>query len=306
MDRIDGSLESYLYGHGQVFVTIVGHDSGNTSYGVAMGAERWFVKHAEDVEAVRRLESAIRFHHAVHHPAIIPLRGSLRTPAGLAIVHEWRDGEVLNDLLAPGGLPRDHPGSAHTRFRALPVREIVAAVDVMIEAHVEVARRGFVAVDFYDGAILYDFVHRRVHLCDLDSYRPGPYVLDRDRQYGSSRFMAPEEWRRGAVIDERTTVFTLGRTAFVLLSAGPRGEEERGLWRADPRLHAVARRAAAPDPWDRIATVAELLTAWRAGRRVSDDERLQVRVTEGRGTARRPPPDRTTVSPRPGAARRCP
>jgi serine/threonine protein kinase len=262
--RIDGHLEDYLHAQGQVFVTIRGHDSGNTSYGVTVGADRWFVKHAEDVESIRLLESAIRFHGAVRHTAIIPLRGWLRTPAGLAIVHEWRDGEVLNDPLAPGGLPRDRRGSAHARFRALPVPEIVAAVDVIIEVHLEVARRGFVAVDFYDGAIIYDFARRQVHLCDLDSYRPGPYVLDRHRQYGSTRFMAPEEWRRGAVIDERTTVFTLGRTAFVLLSVGARGEEESGLWRAGPRLHAVARRATATAAGDRIATVAELLAAWRA------------------------------------------
>lgn len=265
VDRIDGSLEDHLRALGRVFATIRGHDSGNTSYGVAIGAERWFVKCAEDVEAVGHLESAIRFHGTVRHAAIIPLRGSLRTSRGMAIVHEWREGEVLNDPFAPGALPRDSPGSAHARFRALPVPEIVAAVDAILEAHAEVARRGFVAVDFYDGAIMYDFARRQVHLCDLDSYRPGPYVLELDRQYGSTRFMAPEEWRRGATIDERATVFTLGRTAFVLLSAGPRGEEEHGLWRAGPRLHAVARRATAPAPSDRIATVAELLAAWRAG-----------------------------------------
>src|SRR5215472_13677062 len=144
--RIDGSLEDYLHAHGEVFVTIRGHDSRNTSYGVAIGPERWFVKHAEDVEAVGHLESAIRFHRAVRHPAIIALRGSLRTPTGLAIVHEWREGEVLNDPMAPGALPRDSPSSAYARFRALPVPEIVAAVDRIVEAHVEVARRGFVAV----------------------------------------------------------------------------------------------------------------------------------------------------------------
>lgn len=63
----------------------------------------------------------------------------------------------------------------------------------------------------------------RERLCDLDSYRPGPNILDRDRQHGSTRFMAPEEFCRGAQIDERTTVFTLGRAAYVLLSDGPRG-----------------------------------------------------------------------------------
>ena len=38
--------------------------------------------------------------------------------------------------------------------------------------------------------------------------------------FGSSRFMAPEEFERGALIDERTNVFTMGRTAAVLLADG--------------------------------------------------------------------------------------
>ena len=75
-------------------------------------------------------------------------------------------------------------------------------------------------MDFYDGAIIYDFENQRVHLCDLDLYRPGPYVLDRERQYGSTRFMAPEEFEKRATIDERITVFALGRAAFVFLSEG--------------------------------------------------------------------------------------
>jgi hypothetical protein len=57
-----------------------------------------------------------------------------------------------------------------------------------------------VAVDFYDGCLIYDFAGRAIWLCDLDSYRPGPYVLDRDRQYGSARFMAPEELTKGATM----------------------------------------------------------------------------------------------------------
>jgi serine/threonine-protein kinase len=262
--RVDEPLERHLRRAGRVFVTIRGHDSRNTSYGIAIAGERWFVKHGQDPEAVRLLESAVRFHRTVRHPAIVPLRARIETPDGLAVVHEWRDGEVLNDPLAPGALPREHPRSAFSRFRALPVREVLEALDAILDAHLAVAARGFVAVDLYDGAILYDFARRRVHLCDLDAYRPGPYVLDRDRQYGSTRFMAPEEFRRGALVDERTTVFALGRTAFVLLGDGLRGEPEPWRWRAGPALHRVAVRATAPAPEDRHGSVADLAAAWRA------------------------------------------
>jgi len=253
--RVDRPIAEHLATSGDVFVTITGHDSGNTSYGVSVAGERWFVKHASDAAAVAMLENAVRFHAAVRHPAIVPLAATLRTRDGLALVHPWRDGEVLNDPLLPGGVRRDDPRSSFARFRALPAPEIVAALDKIFDAHVAIARAGFVAVDFYDGAIIYDFAMRSVHLVDLDSYSP-PYTLDRERQFGSTRFMAPEELRRGAAIDERTTVFTLGRTAFVLLG-------DAASWRADPRRREVALRATAANPADRFATVDELDRAWR-------------------------------------------
>ena len=258
--RIDGPLAHYLASAGDVFATIAGHDSRNTSYGVAVGGDRWFVKHAADADAIRELESAVRFHAAVRHDAIVPLAGVIEAADGLALVHPWRPGEVLDDPLAPCARPRADPGSAFARFRALPVPELVAAVDTVFDAHVAIARAGFVAVDFYDGAVMYDFSTRAVHLIDLDSYRP-PYTLDRDRQFGSSRFMAPEECQRGVMIDERTTVYTLGRTAFVVLG-GERGDPNPTSWRADPRRHAVVLRATAERPADRFATVAELQRAW--------------------------------------------
>ena len=130
------------------------------------------------------MESPIVFHGAVQHPAIIPLMGWFRTSAGLAIVYEFQDGLIVNDPLAPGARPRQHPDSTYARFRHLPVDEIIRALDAVFDAHVAAANRGFVAVDFYDGAIIYDFENQQVHLSDLDSYRPGPYTLDRDRQYG--------------------------------------------------------------------------------------------------------------------------
>src|SRR5439155_23219948 len=152
--------------------------------------------------------------------------------------------------------------------------------DTVFDSHVAVANAGFVAVDFYDGAIIYDFEHRQVHLCDLDSYRPGPYRFDRDRQYGSTRFMAPEEFERGATIDERTMVFTLGRAAFVFLSEGQRGENDMHLWRCRRTLYDVARAATELDPDKRFASVTEFLTAWRSAR---------ARLTLISQNGRRPP-----------------
>jgi serine/threonine protein kinase len=247
-------VESYLAGIGEVFVVHRGHDSNNISAGVRVGGQPWFVKWATDQVAVGHLESAVRFHRAVTHPTIIGLRAWFRTRSGMVVVHDWADGEVINDPLVPGGKGRDHPASALSRIRCLPAAELVAAVDTILDAHMGVAEAGFVAVDFYDGCLIYDFEHHVLRLCDLDMYRPGPYVLAADRQYGSTRFMAPEEFVRGATIDERTTVFNLGRAAFVLMGRGDNAGEP---------LFDVAHRATRPAPADRYQSVGELTHAWR-------------------------------------------
>jgi serine/threonine protein kinase len=247
---VDLPLEAYLGTVGDVFATMGGRSSGNVCYGVAVGPNRWFVKHAEQPEKVAYLENALRFHRVVSHPAIIPVLGAIRSPHGLATVSPWRRGEDV--------------GSALDRFRALPVPEILAVLDTVFDAHLETTRHGFVAEDFYTGCILYDFQEHVAHLCDLDQYRPGPFRLERERQWGSSRFMAPEEFERGAVIDERTTVFTLGRAAFVFLGDGPQGGTDRALWRAAGSLYDVAMKATRPARTERYESVRALATAWRA------------------------------------------
>ena len=257
-------VEAFLSGLGVVFVVHRGHDSGNTSAAVEIDGRRWFVKWATDPEAVSHLKSAVRFHTTVSHPAIAALRGWFTLPSGMALIHDWITGKVLNDPLVPGGVPRADPRSAFARFRRLDLRENLAAVSTVFDVHRAAADQGFVAVDFYDGCLIYDFGRHAVRLCDLDCYRPGPYILDRDRQYGSTRFMAPEEFRRGAQIDERTTVFTLGRAAFVLLSNGQRGEQARSLWPGSDTQYRVAQTATQADPARRYQSVAELCRSWRS------------------------------------------
>jgi len=133
-------------------------------------------------------------------------------------------------------------------------------LSAIIAAHVDICAAGWIACDFYDGSILYDFARRRTWLVDLDCYRRGAFTNEMGRLFGSTRFMAPEEFERGARIDERTTVFTLGRTISVLMGDG--GLERGAFGGTDAHYRAMA-RACEPDPAARFATVAELAQAWR-------------------------------------------
>ena len=211
-----GDLRRYLDTVGTVFRVFDRQDSGCVSYGVAVDAERWFVKTSTTPPARRALGRAVTFHAAVRHPVIIGLRARFVARAEPVLVYPWVDGVLLHHATVDRGLPRRDPASAWSRFRRLPVAQVEAAMDAIFDAHLAVDRAGFVASDLYDGCFLYDFKRRLMRLLDFDEFRPGPFVAT-EPPCGSSRFMAPEEVL-GGTFDRRTTVFTLGRAARLLLT----------------------------------------------------------------------------------------
>lgn len=253
-----GNLLDYLDSVGTVFRVFDRQDSGCLSYGVAIGAERWFVKTSTTAPARHALGRAVALHAAVRHPVIIGLCGRFVAGSEPVLVYPWADGILLNHATVDPGLPRRDPRSPWSRFRRLPVAEVEAAVNAIFAAHVAVDKAGFVASDLYDGCFMYDFEARQMRLLDFDEYRPGPFVAT-EPPCGSSRFMAPEEIP-GGTFDRRTTVFTLGRAARLLLDAG----DDEAAWRGSARQLAVLHRATRPDPADRYADVGGLVAAWRA------------------------------------------
>ncbi len=260
--------EDLLGGVGRVFARFDSRtqDSGNVSFGVETGGERWFVKTAGDPadvtpflthpERVALLRNAERLAGDFAHPALPALRAVATSAWGPMLVYDWAVGELL---LAPAKRRAD-PDTAFQRFRALPAGEIAAAIGTVIEAHVGLCARGWVACDFYDGALMYDFAARRIALFDLDSYSRGPFTNEMGRLFGSDRFMAPEEFEKGALIDERTTVFNLGRAAAEFLGGGAL---ERAAFRGTDAQHAAMTEACRADRSERFASVADLAAAWR-------------------------------------------
>lgn len=261
--HIDQPLEDYLASIGTI-VRWFGRrdDSRATVLGIDVDGQRYVVKHACDDEAVGWLQSAARFHGAVSHPVIAPLLAELRTPTGLALVEAWAPGEVLHDAYDDTVPPRDDPVSAYRRLLALSATDIARVVSEIIDAHVAVTGAGFVAVDLYEGCVVFDFPTRRTSLIDLDHYTPGPYRLEHERQIGSRAFMAPEEFERDATIDERSTVYTLGRFALMLLGCDRYGPPTPHDFRGSPEQLGVALAACRLDPADRVPTVSALAQLW--------------------------------------------
>lgn len=261
--------ESYLARVGEIFARFDRQDSGNLSYGVEVDGVRYFVKTAGRPDnatsflgheaRVALLHNAVRLARRYSHPALPRLHQVVGSAHGPMLVYDWADGELL-------GVPRDRrddPAGAFARFRALPAEQVVACLDTIVQVHDLLGRGGEVAGDFYDGCLIYDFARNRLSVVDLDGYLPEPYRNEMGRMFGSTRFMAPEEFVLGEVIDQRTTVFTLGRTVLVLLSDGT---ADRRMFRGDSALYEVATRACRPEPEQRYASLAEFCAAWQAAR----------------------------------------
>jgi serine/threonine protein kinase, bacterial len=257
--EIDVQPRTYLEGLGPSFARFDTQDSGNVSYGVRAGDTRFFVKTAGDPadpdpylsfeDRVALLRNAADLARSVAHPALPTLHAVIESPGGPLLVYDWRDGELLGD--------RGPSDSPHERFRALLVTEILAALDTLYELHAELDAAGWVEGDFYDGAMLYDFERRRLTVMDLDTYRREPHRNDMGRMFGSSRFMAPEQFSLGAPIDTRTTAYVLARTALIFLSDSTL---DRPAFRASDADYAVLQEATTA----RFPSYAAFHAAWLA------------------------------------------
>jgi serine/threonine protein kinase, bacterial len=258
--QLAGDLRTYLAEIGTIFRVFDQQDSGCTSYGVRTADRNWFVKYSDRPASIAHMKNAAAFHQAVSHPRIPRLLHAFEDCGGYAQVYEWVDGEVLSTPQYPGREGRNHPDSPHFRFRQLPAASIVSALNAVYDVHAYLERMGYVAVDFYDGAMIYDFSRGELHLCDFDHYVEGPFTLEMDRLYGSSRFMAPEEFARGSRIDHRTNVFAMGAAAFVFLAND--GSRDRHDWRASEALYRAALRAVAPVREERFPSIRAWREAW--------------------------------------------
>src|SRR5262249_39397826 len=91
-------------------------------------------------------------------------------------------------------------------------------------------------------------------------YQDTPFHNDMGRMFGSDRFMAPEEYQRGALIDERTTVFVMGRTALIFLSDGTL---DPAAFRGSRALFDVAAKACRSEREHRYEAMSAFYYAWK-------------------------------------------
>ena len=247
-------------------------DSGNVSWLVRTDQGDLFVKTAGTAgprapgapvpylglsDRIRMLRNAVALAQSCDHPCLARFRQVIESPLGPVLVYDRAPGE----LIGTASSQRADPDTAYRRFAHLPSEKLLAVLSDLIDLHQALAAVGWVACDLYDGCLILDFATQRLTVVDLDTYHLGPTTNTMGRMFGSTRFMAPEEFELGAIIDERTTVYTLARLAWHF---GTRLTEHADQFCGSDDLREALAHALEPDPRDRFDTVSAFATAWNA------------------------------------------
>ena len=260
---------SFLKKYGTVFKVFDDQDSGNICFGINGDKGKIFVKFAgaptaeyegNTYDAIKRLKGTLPVYRDIKHDSLIKLITAEEIDNGFALVYEWADGKCM------GRMYEDD----HRFIMALPVKEKLSIFDTVISFLQSVHNSGYVAVDFYDGSIMYDEDTHKTTICDIDFFHKKPYVNDMGRMWGSARFMSPEEYELGAPIDEITNVFTLGQMGFSLFTDSNRDVE---VWPLSMERYKVLEKATDPDREKRYSSIMEFKKAW--GKKAWDTAKIE-------------------------------
>ena len=256
---------SFISNYGKVFKVFDDQDSGNICFGVkADDGKRYFVKFAGALTcrydgrvvggiagAIERLKATVPIYQDLAHSTLNRFVRAEEIGGGFAFVFDWVDAICAHPMY-----PSDF-----RKFKELSDSTKECIFKEITEFHAHVVKKGYVAIDFYDASIMWDAGNERTVICDIDFYARRPYINDIGRLWGSTRFMSPEEYELGAVIDEVTNVYTMGATAFCLVANSKRTHEE---WTLSPELYAVVKKATSDERCQRQQTIQQLMDEWEA------------------------------------------
>ncbi|MCH5317871.1 MAG: serine/threonine protein kinase [Eubacterium sp.] len=246
--------------YGKVFKVFDDQDSGNICFGTEKNGQKFFVKFAgaptkeyngTAEEAIKRLKSTLPIYEHLKHKNLIEFVSAEEIGGGFAMVFKWADGDCAG---------RQYP-EAHRKFAALPNEAKLKVFSDVLEFLAHINSQGYVAVDFYDGSILCDYESGKTTVCDIDLFQKKPYINDMGRMWGSAKFMSPEEFERGAVIDKITNVYTAGAFAFALFGRYERNFEK---WSLSKELFDVALKAVSDNRDERQQSIKQFIEEWEA------------------------------------------
>lgn len=220
---------SWLEKEGKVFSCIDQTGSGCICFGVENNGQKYFYKIAGAktmgaeigcLESIELLKKAVSIYKDIKHPNLIELVKEFEKNEFYVAVFKWAEGECLFDHWN-FDLYKKNPKiiTPMMAFKNLSMEKKLVAIEVLFDFMETVVNSNYVAVDFYDSSLMYDFYNNHLTICDIDLFEKQPWSNQVGEDYfGTKRLKAPEENMKGAIIDEKTNMFTLGAIICDLLS----------------------------------------------------------------------------------------
>lgn len=219
---------SWLNNYGKVFLVIDETGSGCISFGIEKDNKKYFFKIAgaktveaeiSEEESIKLLKEAVVKYQDIKHDNLIKYVDSFDYKEFFVVIYEFAEGECLFDHWNFDRYKKTKEVTPLMKFKSLSIKKRLNVVEKLFSFFETFIDSGYVAVDFYDSSIMYDFENDEVTFCDIDLFRKLPTKNDLGKDYfGTKRLKAPEENELGATIDELTSEFTLGAIIFDMFS----------------------------------------------------------------------------------------
>lgn len=219
---------SWLNNYGKVFLVIDETGSGCISFGIEKDNKKYFFKIAgaktveaeiSEEESIKLLKEAVIKYQDIKHDNLIKYVDSFDYKEFFVVIYEFAEGECLFDHWNFDRYKKTKEVTPLMKFKSLSIEKRLNVVEKLFSFFETFIDSGYVAVDFYDSSIMYDFENDEVTFCDIDLFRKLPTKNDLGKDYfGTKRLKAPEENELGATIDELTSEFTLGAIIFDMFS----------------------------------------------------------------------------------------
>lgn len=275
---------SWLQTYGKVFSVVDETGSGCICFGIESD-QKYFYKiagaktvHADisQQESIILLKKAVKIYEDIKHPNLIQLVKSFTYQEFFIAVFVWAKGDCLFDHWNFDSYKQDTSiQSPAQRFYQLPIAKKQLVTKTLFSFFKAVHMADYIAVDFYDGSIMYDFKEDQVRICDIDLFEKKPVINRLGEEYpGTKRLKAPEESMVGASITEDTNVFTLGAVLFdMFLKPTKENKQKRyqqghfippqeKMWSLNKNSFQVLLKATKMNRKERYRSIEEFYDAW--------------------------------------------
>ena len=219
---------SWLNNYGKIFYVIDETGSGCISFGIEKDNKKYFFKIAgaktveaeiNEDESIKLLKEAVVKYQDIKHDNLIKYVDSFEYKEFFVVIYEFAEGECLFDHWNFDRYKKTKEITPLMKFKYLSIEKRLNVVEKLFSFFETFIDCGYVAVDFYDSSIMYNFESDKVTFCDIDLFRKLPTTNDLGKDYfGTKRLKAPEENEMGSTIDELTSEFTLGAIIFDMFS----------------------------------------------------------------------------------------